>query len=270
MPATSILQFVRRLAGQAEAVSLVDRELLDRFATKRDEMAFTALIQRHGPMVLSVCRRVLHNEQDAEDVFQATFLTLARKAGSVNDTLGGWLHAVAYHLAVKSRAAAAKRQARERQVPAKTCEEFTADLTWREVRQVLDEELERLPAKYRDVLVLCYLQELTRDQAAEQLGVPLGTLKSRLESGRQILRSRLLRRGLTLSAAFLGTLLSQSAPAAIPLSLARVTVRAAGQFVLNPLQPVAGVSSCAVELARGALSLSRLTRRRRSLGTCGF
>ncbi len=260
MPATSLLQFVRAIAGQAETASLGDRELLERFAAKCDEMAFAALIQRHGPMVLSVCRRVLPNEQDAEDVFQATFLTLARKARSINSMLGGWLHAVAYRLAVQTRAAGVERCNRERRVPIKACEE-PAGLNWWEIRQVLDEELVRLPAKYRDVIVLCCLQERTRDEAAQQLGVRLGTLKSRLESGRQILRRRLLRRGLTLSTALVGTLLSQSAVAAVPLSRATLMARAAGQFVVNPgAAAKALLSAKVIALTEGVLLSMLLTK----------
>jgi RNA polymerase sigma factor (sigma-70 family) len=260
MPATSLLQFVRAIAGQAEAVSLGDRELLERFSVNRDETAFAALIQRHGPMVLSVCRRVLDNEQDVEDVFQAAFLTLARKARSINKMLGGWQQAVAYHLAVQTRPAGVELCKRERRVPIKAPDEPAA-ITWWEVRQVLDEELERLPAKYRDAIVLCCLQERTRDEATQQLGIRLGTLKSRLENGRQILRRRLLRRGLTLSTALVGTVLSQGASAAVPLSRATVMARAAGQFVVNPGAAAKVLFSAKViALTEGVLQSMLLTK----------
>src|SRR5262249_17481263 len=151
-----------------------------------------------GPLVLGVCRRVLHNWHDAEDAFQATFLTLARKAASISkqDSVGGWLHQVAYNLALKAKAHAATRQARQRQAQNRPPDDPLTELTGRELLAVLDEELQQLPERYRAPLVLCYLEGRTRDEAARQLGWSLGTLKRRLEQARARLRGRLERRGL--------------------------------------------------------------------------
>jgi RNA polymerase sigma factor (sigma-70 family) len=171
-----------------------DRELLERFFRDQDEAGFKALVRRHGPLVLRVCRRVLHQEQDAEDAFQATFLVLARRGGSlVNpELLGSWLYGVAYRIARKIRNQAARRRAQERQGTALTQAEVPpADLAWREMRSALDEELNRLPDKYRLPLVLCYLQGLTNAEAARRLGWPVGSMSYLLARGRELLRGRL-------------------------------------------------------------------------------
>jgi RNA polymerase sigma factor (sigma-70 family) len=203
---------------------------VQRFATAADEAAFGTLLRRHGPMALGVCRRVLHNLQDAEDAFQATFLVLARKAGSLRDqqSVGSWLYGVAYRQALNVRAAAARRLAHEGQVRPRTATDPLDEITLREAQEVLDAELSRLADRYRAPLVLCCLEGLTRDEAARQLGLPLGTLKSRLERGRRLLGSRLARRGLTLTAAFSAGLLGQGlAQAEFPTLLARSTLQAA-------------------------------------------
>src|SRR5262249_36930437 len=142
---------------------LPDHELLQPFHAGQDEAAFRALLRRHGPMVLDVCRAVLGNEADAEDAFQATFLVLARKAGPIRKTgaLGSWLHGVAYRTALKARARSAARQKHEARAPVREASE-PDDLSWREARWVLHEELRRLPERYRVPLVLCYLQGKTQ------------------------------------------------------------------------------------------------------------
>src|SRR4051812_8000652 len=174
-----------------------DGALVEAFVRRRDEAAFEALLRRHGPMVLGVCRAVLPNEADAEDAFQATFLVLARKAASVRDAASvcAWLHGVAYRTALRARTDFTRRRKHEGQV---TPPEATPpqDLTWREVQRVLHEEMVRLGEGYRAPLVLCYLQGKTQDEAARLLGLPRGTLKGRLERGRAMLRKRLERRGL--------------------------------------------------------------------------
>lgn len=205
-----------------------DRDLIERFVHSREEAAFAALVERHGAMVLGVCRRVLRHQHDAEDACQAAFLVLARKAGSVRnrDALGCWLHGVAY------RTAARLKRSLSRQVPGGLTSDVAqpedADLTWREVRAVLDEELGRLPERFQAPLLLCYLEGKTRDEAAQELGWSLGTLRGRLERGRELLRSRLARRGLTLSGALLSALLTQqSAAGAFPAGLLIQVVQAA-------------------------------------------
>jgi RNA polymerase sigma factor (sigma-70 family) len=243
---------LRRLAGWSALADRTDRQLLETFAETGDEAAFTALVRRHGPLVLGVTRRVLGNIQDAEDAFQATFLVLARKAGGVawQDSVRNWLHGVAYRVAHKLRTQKAKRAAKERQAHS---EPSTPSDTWHELRGVLDEELQRLPAKYRAPLILCYLEGKTRDEAAEELGWSPGSVKGRLERGREMLRQRLCRRGLTLPAALCaGFLLDHTAFASVPPALAHAAVAAGVQFATVPVSCVA-VSSSILHLAQGVL-----------------
>jgi RNA polymerase sigma factor (sigma-70 family) len=212
---------------------LSDRELVARFSAHRDEAAFEALVQRHGPMVLCVCRRVLGNEHDAEDAFQATFLVLSRKTASLRrqESVGSWLFGVAHRLALKANAAAARRRTHESRAATHSPLDPLAEITVREAQVVLEEELARLPEKYRAPLVLCCLEGVPRDEAAQHLGWPLSTLKSRLEEARDRLRRRLGRRGLTLPAALLASVLAEgTAQAAVPVTLVRATVRGALVF----------------------------------------
>src|SRR5437660_6493758 len=144
-----LLQCIRRFAGRRRAAELPDAQLLERFTSQRDEAAFAILVRRHGPMVLNVCRSVLHHEQDAEDAFQATFLVLVRKADSIRQpaAVAGWLYEVAYHVAVKAQAAAARRRTQERRVIPMAAPDPTLDMTLRELHRVLHDELQRLPDK---------------------------------------------------------------------------------------------------------------------------
>jgi RNA polymerase sigma factor (sigma-70 family) len=200
-----LLQHMRGWAGKRGTDPPPDRELLERFARLHDEIAFAALVARHGPLVLRVCCRVLPDWQAAEDAFQATFLVSARKAGSITrrERLAGWLHGVAYRVASRARVEMAKRLNRESRVEPRTLTDPLEDVSARELRAVLDEELTRLPARYRLPLLLCYVEEQTRDQVAGQLGWSVRTLTRRLERGRELLRMRLTRRGITAPAAFL-------------------------------------------------------------------
>jgi RNA polymerase sigma factor (sigma-70 family) len=262
-----LLRHVRRFWGPRQP-RLPDGQLLDRFARQGDETAFAALVERHGPMVLGVCRRVLHHEQDAEDVFQATFLILARKAGSIRQrtAVGSWLYGVAHRLALKARANAVRRAVQERRSiaasgsPRTDSADPAADLAWGELRSILDEELARLPDRLRAPLLLCYLEGLTQDEAARQLGWKKRTVKARLARGRDLLRRRLIRRGLTLSAALSGPLLAPTpSPAAVPPRLTEAAVHAAvlcatGQNV------AAVVSSSVMLLAEGGLAAMFLTK----------
>jgi RNA polymerase sigma factor (sigma-70 family) len=206
-----------------------DRHLLRRFAAEGEEAAFAALVLRHGPLVLSVCRRLLGDAHDAEDAFQATFLLLARQAGAIRkpDSLASWLYGVAYRLADKMRSQSARRRRLERTAPCPTPADPAAEVTWRELRAVLDEELSRLPDHYRVTFQLCYEEGNTQDEAARRLGWPRGTLKRRLERTRDLLRSRLMRRGITLSAALIGLgLAARMASASVPAPLLDDTLRA--------------------------------------------
>src|SRR5437870_5460214 len=154
-----VIAFIRRIAASGVIRRAADGQLLSRFAAHQDQAAFTALVQRHGPMVLGVCQRILHNDHDAEDAFQATFVVLARKAGSISkpEQLGNWLYGVAYRTALEAKTRRAKRLAKERQAVTTATAEPFADAAWAEIGQVLDEEIGRLPSKYRLAFVLCCL-----------------------------------------------------------------------------------------------------------------
>src|SRR5262245_783900 len=195
-----VLLHLRGLAGGPSEEP--DRQLLERFASQRDEAAFAALVQRHGPLVWRVCSRALRQEQDAEDAFQATFLVLARKADSTRwrDSIAGWLYEVAARVAreVRSRRPAPPPPRHPPPSP-----DPSEPLALSELCAALDDELAALPRRLRLPMVLCYREGETRDRACRQLGWSLRTLERRLEQGRKLLRARLTRRGLTLSGALL-------------------------------------------------------------------
>ncbi len=218
-PLAAVLPHLRRLAAGTDGAG--DAQLLERFGGG-DHDAFSALVRRHGPMVLAVCRRLLPEPHDAEDAFQATFLVLVRKASDVGrpERLGNWLYGVAYHVALKARRRDSRRRSQKplTDVPV---EGGIADLVWRELRPVIDEELSRLPEKYRTPVVLCYLEGVSKRAAARRLGWPEGTLSVRLHRAREILRRRLTRRGLALSAGVVAVALYRgAAPAAVSTALA--------------------------------------------------
>jgi RNA polymerase sigma factor (sigma-70 family) len=244
---------LRRVCGRLEPGGLADAQLLERFAKDRDEAAFEVLVWRHGGLVLGVCRRVLRNPADVEDVFQATFLTLVRKAGSIrrSESLAGWLYRVAYRIALRLRATQDRRARHERPgieaVPTVMDKVPDAEL-W----TALDDEVSRLPEKYRAAVVLCYLQGLTTHEAGRVLGCPQGTVLSRLAWARQRLRSRLVRRGLAPVVA-LAALESAGASAAPPslvlvASVVPVALSVAAGGVVGGV-----VSSQVAGLVQGAL-----------------
>src|SRR5436305_97347 len=179
-----------------------DGRLLEHYLARRDEAAFAALVRRHGPMVLGVCRRVLGNTHDAEDAFQATFLVLARKVADAARcrALGAWLYTVAYRVALRARARRAaltdRECALEESPPAAGLDPLSA-AGWREVGRVIDEEVSRLPEKYRAPFVLFHLEGCTSAEVARELGCPVGTVESWLTRARARLRRALTRRGLT-------------------------------------------------------------------------
>src|SRR5271166_6449175 len=214
-PVPSLLQHVRRLAAAASS----DEQLLADFRARRSDEAFAALLARHGPMVLNVCRRILHDAHAAEDVFQATFLVLADRAGAIRRpaSLAGFLHGTAYRLAVRAR----RRTLQS--LPAAVCDKAVGppeELAWKEMLGVLDHELGQLSDRYRAPLVLCYLEGRTQDEAARQLGWSLNTLRRRLAQGRHLLEARLRGRGVTLSAALAGLLAANAVAVAPPLRAA--------------------------------------------------
>src|SRR5262245_3349764 len=222
------LALVQRLAPAAANVT--DQELLARFLRNQDQGAFAALVQRHGPMVLALCRRILDHEQDAEDAFQATFLVLVRRSGTLEnpDLLSSWLYGVAYRTAKKVRTQGARRRKQERQVASVTAtEEPAPDHAWRELCSALDDELNRLPEKYRLPLVLCYLQGLTNEEAARRLGWPPGSISYRLARGREMLRDRMEGRNRAAPAGFFALVLAMRPEAGpLPGHLADATVQA--------------------------------------------
>jgi RNA polymerase sigma factor (sigma-70 family) len=227
----AVLATIRQLLDSGPVAGLDDGQLLERFATRKDEAAFAALMALHGPMVLGVCRRILPDGHDIEDAFQATFLVLVRRAGSLRDPrrLGPWLYGVARRVALRARAEAARRrlhQARSEQ--ARISEEPTmspaSQAEGEDVLEVIDEEIDRLPARYREAVVLCDLEGRSYVEAARRLRCPLGTLQSRLARGRARLRTRLVWRGVAPTA--LAAILADPARAAVPEALAEATIRA--------------------------------------------
>jgi RNA polymerase sigma factor (sigma-70 family) len=255
---------LRHLLGGVSAAALSDGQLLERFLADRDETAVEVLVRRYGPLVFGVCRRVLHDAHAAEDVFQAAFLVLVRKAPSLDrgKPLGGWLYTVAYRLALRARANQLRRQRCEQQA-ARTRPPTTGDAARPgELVVALEEELHRLPETHRAALVLCYLEGKTHDQAAAILGCPRGSMAARLAAARERLRERLARRGFVAGAAGLAAALATTvARATVPLPLLDGTVRAALWFASPQACTTGFVSARAVALARGtfrALFLDRL------------
>jgi HlyD family secretion protein len=201
----AVLRDIETLFDAGTAVGISDRQLLERFASRRDvarEAAFEALVRRHGPMVLRVCHNLLHDPNDAHDAFQATFLVLVRRSGSIRkrDSVGGWLYGVACRVAARARVDAARRRSGERRAALRVVEAVDPpdvdEAAGMGFGPIVQEEVRRLPEKYRAVVVLCYWQGLTHEQAAVQLGCPLGTVRSRQARARDILRRRLIARGL--------------------------------------------------------------------------
>jgi RNA polymerase sigma factor (sigma-70 family) len=235
---------------ESELVPATDRDLLLAFTSRRDAAAFALLVGRYGSFVYGVCRRVLGNDPDADDAFQATFLVLARKAGGIGrpEQLGGWLHTVAVRCSRRARSVRESRRGKERPMPDIPAPRPDPDLA--DVRPVLDEEIAALPEKLRAALVLCELRGLDREAAALALGVPEGTLSSRLARGKEALRRRLVRRGVTLSAAGVGLALAGAAQAEVPPGLAEATAAVA----------VGGAGSAVVSLANAEVSAMYWTK----------
>jgi RNA polymerase sigma factor (sigma-70 family) len=255
---SAVLRHVRGLTHAGQIVDVTDTQLLQRYTSHEDEAAFAMLVQRHGPLVMGVCRRVLGDAHDAEDAFQATFLVLARKAGSIRrpEKLVSWLHQVARHIAGRALADAARRRERERRAGTMRATETSSEAGWQELAQVLDEELQQLSEKYRAPLLLCYLEGKSHAEAADQLGWPLGSVKGRLARARQLLHDRLLRRGVALSAGTLAAFLTKDEMAAlVPAVLTACTVRSALSFATGR-----AAANQAVALAETALRTMALNK----------
>jgi RNA polymerase sigma factor (sigma-70 family) len=242
---SEVIRHLRRTVLLRDVAGLTDGQLLENFISHRDGSALETLVQRHGPMVWGVCCRVLSNHHDAEDAFQVTFLVLVRKAASIasRELLPNWLYRVAYQTALKARATAAKRMAREKQVTEMPEPEAAQREIWHDLQPLLDQELSRLPDKYRIPILLCDLEGKTRREAAEQLGCPEGTVAGRLARARVLLAKRLTERGITLSGGALAVMLSQNAASAcVPTSVVTTTIKtaalvAAGQAAATGLIP---------------------------------
>lgn len=264
----AVLRDVQTLFSLGTLHGLTDAQLLDRFRSGTDygsETAFAGLVARHGSMVLGVCRRALNDPHDVADAFQATFLILVRKAETVEarDSLGRWLYGVSRRVAVRAKRTAARRSAREVDgveslavlVPPKQDNDLTV---------ILDEEIGRLPEKYRAAVILCDLQGLSQEEAARQLGCAVGTVKSRLSRGRERLHSRLIRRGV---APAIVAWCGDSVATEVPAAMAEATVKAAIRFAADQAKAAGAVSACVIELTQGVLRAMLFTKMRVFIAT---
>jgi C-terminal peptidase prc len=251
----SVVRYLRKVTACQLASSSTDAVLLERFVSERDETAFEALLHRHGPMVLGLCRRVLRNAHDAEDAFQATFLVLVHKASSVRKlaSLSSWLYGVAYRTALQARTELARRRVHEKRGAIMAFYDPVPDVYGQELRSLVDEEISRLPEKYRTPVILCYLEGMTYEEASRHLHWPKGTVAIRLARARERLRANLIRRGVVLSGVGL--------VATVPVSLLSSTVQAAaltaaGHTTLAGLLParVLGLTRAVL----GAMSMTTL------------
>lgn len=260
----SVVESVQRLFGSGGVTTLDESQLLERFVAHGDQSAFEAILLRHGSMVLGVCRRVLDDPHDVDDAFQATFLILVKKAASIygGEVLGTWLYGVARRVAIRARMNARLRQARER---AGAEEADVRDLgvdrvEAKELRSLIDDELERLPARYRAPVVLCDLEGHTHDQAAAQLRCPVGTVKSRLSRGREKLRERLVRRGIAPSVGLLAATAAAETTTAVPLPLIEQTIGAASKLAAGGAISAGAFSAEITALMKGVLRSMLITK----------
>ena len=261
---------INRLFNEGTLSAVGEAQLLDRYLSHRDELAFEALVERHGPMVLSLCRRMLRDPRDIEDAFQATFLILVRKAPSIRDRqqLSSWLYGVAYKVATRARRAAIRRRnrestpdpaAREPSAPFSTSPEHL-DL---DLAPVLDQELARLPEKYRQPLILVYLDGISHEQAAQLMRCAVGTVRSRMARGRALLKTRLARRGLAPMSIWLGNGLTNSLPIiteSVPAPLVVATVKAATHLASTKLLQSTAIAASVLSLTKGVLTTMQIAQ----------
>jgi RNA polymerase sigma factor (sigma-70 family) len=269
-----VIDTLRKATLPREETGLTDGQLLDNYVRSREEAAFAALVRRHGPMVWGVCRRLLGSHHDAEDAFQATFLVLVRKASSIlqREKVANWLYGVAHQTALKARAMTARRRTREKQVTAMPEPEAVQQDLWNDLQPLLDQELSRLPGKYRTVIVVCDLDGRTRKEAARQLKLPEGTVASRLATARAMLAKRLTRPELALSAGALAAMLSEhAASAGLPISVVSATIKAAGLYAAGgTAAATGGISMKAIALAETVLKNLLLARLKASTVVLAF
>jgi RNA polymerase sigma factor (sigma-70 family) len=260
---SGVIQHLRKALLLRDGAGLTDGQLLEDYISRRDKAALAALVQRHGPMVWGVCRRVLSNYHDAEDAFQATFLVLVRRAASIASPvlLANWLYGVAHQTAMKARATAAKRKGRERQVAVMPEPAVVDQDLWNDLQPLLDQELSRLPDMYRVVIVLCDLDGKTRKEAARQLGLPEGTVGSRLARARVLLAKRLTDRGVKLSGEALAAVLVQNvASAGVPTSVVSSTISAASLFATGQMAAKGAISVKIAALTEGVLKAMLISK----------
>jgi RNA polymerase sigma factor (sigma-70 family) len=260
---TGVIRNLRKSLLVQEAKGMTDGQLLESFVGRREKAALEVLVHRHAAMVWGVCRRLLRHEQDAEDAFQATFLVLVRKAASVKprELVGNWLYGVARQTGLNLRAALGKRRTRETQlanIPEKAVNE---QRTWKDLDGILDQELGRLGDNYRALIVLCDLLGKTRKEAAQQLGLPEGTIASRLARARVLLAKRLTKRGVALSGgALAATLAENAASAAVPAAVVSSTINAACCFAAGQMTATGPVSVKVAALVEGVLKAMMISK----------
>jgi RNA polymerase sigma factor (sigma-70 family) len=256
-----VARHIRRLRAYQAVCGKSDRELLQAISLRNDEAAFVALVRRHGPLVLGVCRQVLGHEHDAEDAFQATFLILAQKSASIRkgEALASWLHGVAHYTAMKAKTSAAKRRVHEARARATTPRDPSSEAACRELQVAINEEIQRLPARYRDPFVLCFLEGQSRAEAARQLGLAEGTVWSRLARARRRLQAQLARRGVALGAVLCAIGLGRPT-AAVPAMLVNCTTKAALSFAAGKAMAADLVFPQVADLAKGALQTMSITK----------
>jgi RNA polymerase sigma factor (sigma-70 family) len=253
---------VSKARDPRKTAGMTDEQLLQAFVNDREEAAFEALVHRHASRVLGVCRRVLGRNAEAEDAFQATFLVLARKAGTIRHyaSLGHWLHGVAHRIAVRERAGASRRQRHEYQAAEALTRPREGDMDHRDLCHSVHQEIDRLPERYRQAILLCYMQGVSTEEAARILNCPHSTLKGRLVRAREILHVRFNRRGVTLGSLLLFILIPNRAPAeGVEPTLLDSTVKA-GVKVAARRQAILGVSPRAIAMAARFLRAKGIER----------
>jgi RNA polymerase sigma factor (sigma-70 family) len=253
---TEFLHGLRLRMAHSALAGDSDPQLLDRFHCQGDDTAFAVLVQRHGPMVLGVCRRTLGHEHEAEDAFQATFLVLVRKAGGIRkrDSLAGWLHGVAHRIATKVQSKSMRRRELEEKAARDVEQPAMDSANWDELRKVLDEEIQRLPNRLRVPFILCHLQQKTHAQAAAELRLERSSVSVRLRQASELLCKRLTKRGVQLSVtALVGLLAEKAASAALPAGLLVSTVKLATLWAAGKTALASAGSAGAITLAKEAL-----------------
>ncbi|AGA27562.1 RNA polymerase sigma factor [Singulisphaera acidiphila] len=258
----AVLPQIQRIFHGGTLTGMTDGQLLARFATRNDEAAFEALLARHGPLVLHVCRNLLRDRGDVEDAFQATLLVLVRKAGAIHveTSLGPWIYSVAYRVANRARANREIRITRENPVADLDPQAPSEDLDGHDVSPLLHHELAQLPERLRAPIVLCYFQGLTHELAAAQLRWPVGTVRSRMARARRLLRERLTRKGVVLSAGFLVGASQQTTAAMIPRILSEETIQSAMRIAAGRAAMSGALSVPAAALMEGVLSAMWMTK----------